>query len=307
MLMSNEYLPTTPFDLYELHLFHLVVKHRSFTRAAAVAGVTQSAITRQMQGMENSLGIDLLNRTTRSVAVTDAGMFLYQESARLLGGVDATLQRLREEFGGARRQVRLGVSRSISHSYLPGFLHVNIRREPLVACRLGCRSSGEILTALEANELDAGILSQPLRLPRTLRITHSFPDRFCVVAAASLGDGAPLPATRNDWIKWESTQNWLALDESTTTGRQLRKWCRRAGWTSEPAMEFDSFDLILHLVALGLGVGLVPIRSLALFGRKQQLIRLDPPRPFEREIVVVVRKHRTMPGHLARFVENILF
>ena len=47
----NDYLATAPFDLYELSLFHLVVKHRSFTKAAEAAGVTQSAITRQMQGM----------------------------------------------------------------------------------------------------------------------------------------------------------------------------------------------------------------------------------------------------------------
>jgi len=307
MRMVNEFLAIAPFDIYELHLFHLVVKHRSFTRAAGAAGITQSAITRQMQNLEHSLGIDLLNRTTRSVEVTEAGIFLFRESARLLGSVDATLQQLREQFGGARKQVRLGVSRSISHSYLPGFLHANLQREPLVNCRLSCRASGEILNALEANELDVGIINRPPRVPRTLRVTHSFADRFCVVAPGELVETRKVPTTRREWIKWADAQNWLLLDETATTGRELRKWCRQMGWKLAPGTEFDSFDLILHLVALGLGVSLVPIRSLALFGRKQQLARLDPPRPFERELVVVVRKHRTMPRHLAQFVENILF
>ena len=49
MLNMHQFLATTPFDLYELALFHLVVKHRSFTKAAETAGLTQSAITRQMQ------------------------------------------------------------------------------------------------------------------------------------------------------------------------------------------------------------------------------------------------------------------
>ena len=57
MHKEHDYLATGPFDIYELHLFHLVVKHRSFTRAAEAAGLTQSAVTRQMQSMENSLGI----------------------------------------------------------------------------------------------------------------------------------------------------------------------------------------------------------------------------------------------------------
>src|SRR4051794_10711433 len=101
MHKMNEYLATAPFDLYELHLFHLVAKHRSFTKAAEIAGLTQSAITRQMQGMESSLGIDLLERTTRSVRVTEAGKFLLAESSRLLGDVEHSLQTLREEFAGA--------------------------------------------------------------------------------------------------------------------------------------------------------------------------------------------------------------
>src|SRR5437868_3182447 len=102
MLNMHEYLATAPFDLYELHLFHLVAKHRSFTKAAEVAGLTQSAITRQIQGMESSLGVELLKRTTRSVQVTEAGRFLVGESARLLGDVERSLQTLREEFAGAK-------------------------------------------------------------------------------------------------------------------------------------------------------------------------------------------------------------
>ncbi len=117
----NDYLATTPFDLYELNLFHLVVKHRSFTKAAAMAGLTQSAITRQIKGMEDSLGLELLERTTRSVHATAAGEFLYQESARLLGDVGYTLQRLREDYAGARKEISVGVSRTIALSYLPGF------------------------------------------------------------------------------------------------------------------------------------------------------------------------------------------
>ena len=81
MQNMNRFLSTVPFDLYELALFHLVVKHRSFTKAAGIAGLTQSAITRQMQGVESSLEIQLLERTTRTVRVTPAGEFLFREAA----------------------------------------------------------------------------------------------------------------------------------------------------------------------------------------------------------------------------------
>src|SRR5207248_3630328 len=145
---------------------------RSFTKAAALAGLTQSAVTRQMQGIENSLGINLLERTTRSVRMTSAGEFLFAESSRLLGDVEQALRRMREDFGNARKEVRFGVSRTIGLAYLPGFFHANLRRLPEVACRVSYQNSAAILSALEANELDIGVLCGPPRLPSTLRVTH---------------------------------------------------------------------------------------------------------------------------------------
>src|SRR5436853_6079444 len=93
----HRFLSTVPFDLYELALFHLVVKHRSFTKASELARLTQSAITRQIQGIENSLGVQLLERTTRTVRVTPAGEFLHWEASRLLGEVEGLLCHLGQE------------------------------------------------------------------------------------------------------------------------------------------------------------------------------------------------------------------
>src|SRR3954470_15253268 len=184
MLSMHQFLSTVPFDLYELALFRLVVKHGSFTKAAELAGLTQSAITRQMQGVESSLGLQLLERTTRTVRVTPAGEFLFQEAARLLGDVDRSLHHLAQEFAGARKEIRVDVSRTIGLAYLPGFFHANLRRLPEIGYRVTCQTSGEILTALEANEQDIGVLCPPPRLPKTVGVTHRFADAFTVIAPA---------------------------------------------------------------------------------------------------------------------------
>ena len=304
----NDFLATSPFDLYELSLFNLVVKHRSFTKAAEAAGITQSAITRQMQGMENSLGIDLLERTTRSVRVTQAGEFLFRESAQLLGDVDQSLRRLKEEFANARKEVRIGVSRSIGLAYLPGFFHANIRKQNQVSYRVSYQSSSDILSALETNELDLGVVCPPPRLPRTLTITHRFKDAFTLIAPTKLAaEFQSLPKSKTARLGWLSKQSWLLIEESTNTGRELRRWMTRFGLKVDPAMQLDSFDLIVTLVSLGMGIGFVPMRALALYGRKSTLTRLSLKDRFERELVVVTRKHRKQPAHITQFVENILF
>ena len=242
----NDYLATLPFDLYELSLFHLVVKHRSFTKAAEAAGVTQSAITRQMQGMEDSLGIDLLERTTRSVRITKAGEFLFHESIKLLGDVDQSLRRLKEDFANARKEIRVGVSRSIGLAYLPGFFHANLKNVHNVTYRVLYQSSGEILTALEANELDVGVICPPPRLPRTVSITHRFTDSFTIIAPTEEAKTyQSLPKSKTARKAWLAKQSWLLLDEATNTGRELRRWMSRASLNVEPAMHLDSFDLII--------------------------------------------------------------
>ncbi|HEV2693433.1 MAG TPA: LysR family transcriptional regulator [Verrucomicrobiae bacterium] len=304
----NDYLSTLPFDLYELSLFHLVARHRSFTKAAEAAGLTQSAITRQIQGMENSLGIALLERTTRTVSLTSAGKFLHEESARLLGDVDNSLRRLKEDFANARKEIRLGVSRSIGMAYLPGFFHASLRRGLRAGFHVAYQPSTEILPALEANELDLGVLCPPPRLPPTLTVTHRFTDAFTLIATAEAATQfQTLPKSKAARLAWLQKQSWLLLQESTNTGRELRRWMSRAGLKVDPAMQLDSYDLIITLVSLGMGVSFVPMRALALHGQKKNLARISLPDRFERQLVILMRKHRKQPPHLAEFIQNILF
>jgi DNA-binding transcriptional LysR family regulator len=304
----NDFLNTSPFDLYELSLFHLVVKHRSFTKAAQAAGLTQSAITRQIQGIENSLGVVLLERTTRSVGLTKAGEFLFHESARLLGDVDQSLRRLKEDYADARKEIRVGVSRSIGLAHLPGFFHANLRQVTKVGYHVSYQSSAEILSALETNDLDLGVLCPPPRLPQTLCITHQFTDAFALIGPTGLASQfAALPTSRLTRNAWLQKQSWLLIDENTNTGKQLRKWMVRSGLKIQATMQLDSFDLIITLVSLGMGISFVPMRALALYGRKKTLARLRLPDRFERELVVLMRRHRKQPQHLVEFVENILF
>jgi DNA-binding transcriptional LysR family regulator len=304
--IMQQYLAKKPFDLYALHLFHLVVKHRSFTRAAREAGLSQSALTRQMQSLEQRLGLDLINRTTRSVEVTRAGLFLAAEAARLIGGVSSALDGLQAEFGSARPEVRVSVSRTLAMAHMPGLFHANHQRHPEVVCRVSYNPSAAILTALEANEIDIGVLCPPTPLPDSVRVTHRFKDAFELIAPASLAAAAPVK--RNDPFRlWLTQQSWLLIDSSTNTGKNLRHWMKRQRFDIQAAMELDSFDLIINLVASGFGVAFVPRRALSLYRRKDSIVTLPFPERFERDIVAITRRHRKLPPHVRRFVECILF
>lgn len=305
---AHEYLATVPFDLYELHLLQLVARNGSFTRAAEQAGLTQSAITRQVQGVELRLGVALFERTTRSVMVTDAGKFLLHEGARLIGDVDAVLRRMRERFADGPKEVRVGVSQTISFSHLPGFFAAQRKRHPEIGLRITHSPSRALLARLEANELDVAVLCPPKKLPASLRITHRFSDSFDLIIGPDLKPPTASPSRQPArWSEWLSKQNWLLIHEDSETGGKLRNWLRRKGWMPESHAELDNFDLIVNLVALGQGVSVVPQRALALYARRRKVQRFAIADKFTREIVVLTRRNPKPPAHVHEFVENILF
>jgi DNA-binding transcriptional LysR family regulator len=304
----NEYLATSPFDLYELHLFHLVAETGSFTKAGQRAGLTQSAMTRQISGMEQRLGIMLFERTTRQVRLTPAGKSLHMKSRPILDATHAALHHLQHEFKLVPKTLRVGMARSIGLAYLPGFFFTFQRKFPEVQIQVVHQTSREILEAVEAGEVDAGLLCPPPRLARGLQITHRFRDDFTFIAPPRFQPPAnPTHTNFNTLRKILKGQRWLMIDRDGNTGRQLRHWLESQGWRVEPSMELDSFDVIVNLVSLGLGVSIVPHRVLPIYEQRRAVKRIPMAKRFSRELVVVVRKNRQPPEHLTGFVENVLF
>jgi DNA-binding transcriptional LysR family regulator len=308
MHYMNDFLATLPFDLYELSLFHLVAKSCSFTKAAQQAGLTQSAITRQIRGIEVQLGISLFERTTRHVALSPAGKVLYDKSRVILDSTGDLLRELRHEFHLVPRTLRVGVARSIGLAYLPGYFFAFQKQAPRVQLQVCQRTSNEILLAVETRELDAGLLCPPVRLPATLQTTHRFADDFTIILPPDDSSGTLATKATVRLVKQMlKDRRWLLIDREGNTGRQLHQWLRQQEWSIQPAMELDSFDAIVNLVSLGLGVSIVPHRVLPLYRTRREVRRINIKPRFSRELAVVVRKNRQQPEPLAAFIESILF
>lgn len=303
--MQHEFLKSVPFDLFELHLLHLVADRGSFTHAGAAARLSQSAITRQIQGIEERLGVTLFERTTRRLSLTPAGRFLLRETAHILGDVDASIRRIREEFTNAPKLVRTGISRTISLAYLPGFFFANRRRHPEVEITVTHEAGNAILEKIESDALDVGVLCAPDRLPPNLTLAHRFRDDFVLITPE--GTAPPPLGEKAKWKPWIEAQNWLLIDSQSRTGSLLDEWTARQKWKTRAAMEMDNFDSIIQLVALGMGASFVPHRALALHIRKRGLRRHLTPARFSRELVVVTRRSKNPPSHVAEFVRRILF
>lgn len=304
----NDYLNKHPFDLYDLNLFQLVADTGSFTQAAQSVGLTQSAVTRQIRDMEDQLGVPLFERTTRCVYLTAAGKLLLSRSRDILQSTENVLHELQQTFKLVPQTLRIGVARSIGLAYYPGYFFAFQREFPQVQLHVTQQTSNEIIIALEERTLDAGLLCPPKRLPRGLEITHRFNDQFTMIAP---------PTSPMDWEmghftvrevkKYFQGQRWLLLNSEGNTGPLIAQWFEQHNWPVQAAMELDSFDTIVSLVSMGLGVSYVPHRTLPIYNKSRIIRRVLVKPPFKRELVVVTRKALPRPEPLNAFIQNVLF
>ncbi|RYD46770.1 MAG: LysR family transcriptional regulator [Verrucomicrobiaceae bacterium] len=295
-----------PLDLRELHLVRLVASQGGMTAAAKTAGLSQSALTRQIQLIEARLGVRLFDRTTRRVVLTPAGALLLKETQAVPGILESAMRRLREEVLGATREIRVGFSRSVCLAHLPGLLHGHVKRHPEVRTSISHLAASALIESIASGRLDVAILAPPARLPDSVEILHRIEDRFVIVAPA----GRQVPEALEDpdgWKAWAASQAWIVPPSGTRSRACIDDWWRAQEIVTSAAMELDSFDTAIHLVALGLGTACVPRRALSTFTRKKRLKRVNPPHPLTRELVVIAPKRESMPAHVREFVESILF
>ena len=152
------------------------------------------------------------------------------------------------------------------------------------------------------------MICPPPRLPGNLRITHSFEDRFIVIAPPGFKLSNTQPSTKPEFLeKLFRGRQWLLINKECLTGKLLDRWLTRRGILLERAMEMDNFDLIVNLVGMGMGVSIVPHRVLPLYPIRQSIkrIRLNPS--FTRRLVVVTRKNRSPSPIITDFVRHVLF
>lgn len=292
-------------DLPTLHLLRQIAQHGSITTAASAAGLSQSALSRQLQRIEAELGVSLFHRTTRKLQITDAGLALLKDTEAIPVILDNALRRLRENHLDAERVIHVGVSRSLSLAHLPGLLHAQPRKDDGPRICLSHPRGSAALQAVATGKLDLAIMTLPSRLPSTVELTHRMEDRFVIITPEA--NTLPAAATRPSFAKWARRQSWLFPPQASEVFRVVSSWFTKQNIHLEPSMELDSFDLMVQLVALGMGSAAVPRRALSNFPRKQRIQRIPPHPPLQRELVVATSKTASNPSYLQTFIDHILF
>lgn len=177
-------------ELSDLAVFQVVAEDRNFTRAAARLGISQSAVSHTIRRLEASIGLKLLNRTSRHVTTTDAGEKLLAAVRPGFGQIDARIEELRQLGDTPRGLVRLTASRTAARGLLWPVLSQIVRDYPEVRIELSVESR---LTDLAEDRFDAGVRLGEYVGPDMVSVRIGPPVRMAAVAALGYFKARPLP------------------------------------------------------------------------------------------------------------------
>ena len=244
-------------EIDDIRAFVAVATAGSVSAAARDLFVTQPAVTRRVQRLEDSLGVPLLDRHRRPFTLTAAGHEALGRCRELL----VSLQELRSVTREGREpggEIRIGVAHALSELTLEGPVGEVQRRFPRVLFRLGTGWSRELLERVRIQALDAAflLLFDDESPPPGIHGLAIADERMVVVAPRSRpsvgGRVGNLGAT-----------SWVLNPEGCAARARLRRSLLGSGLDLRVAVETYDYELQLSLVAKGRGLGLVPARLLA--------------------------------------------
>jgi DNA-binding transcriptional LysR family regulator len=239
-------------DLSEMAAFEAVARHRSFRKAGEERGVTASAISHAVSNLEERIGIRLLNRTTRSVSLTDAGGRLHAQLLPAFDGMSAALDSLNQFRDTPFGKVRLNIPNSIAPFVVGPVLGPLSAANPNLEIEV---VATDRLVDIAEEGFDAGIrLGESLREGMVaVRIKPRL--RLVVVGSPDYFAGRPIPKTPEELKDHVGIQNMLP------NGNRFA-WEFRNGddamdyWPTGP-IALDDHELIVQAAQAGVGLGYV--------------------------------------------------
>ncbi|MDQ3630548.1 MAG: LysR substrate-binding domain-containing protein [Actinomycetota bacterium] len=242
-------------ELRHLRYFVAVAEELHFHRAAERLHISQPPLSQQIRALEAELGVQLLERTRRSVTLTAAGAVFLRDVREILDAVDAAAETVRSVARGEAGRLALGFVGSAMHGALPGVLRAHRRTFPRVQLVLTELPTAGQLEALMAGRIDVGVIRPPVREPGlAFETIHTEP---LVVA---LPEDHELAARREIALADLAAEPFVLLARREAPGlhESLRRAMADAGGVPKVVQEAREMQTVVGLVAAGLGVSLVP-------------------------------------------------
>ena len=243
-------------QLESLRMFCDVVETGSFSRAAQLNHVTQSAVSQQIRALETRYAQKLLSRSARQVTPTAAGERLFRGSKEILARFSEVEQEIREQGTQVAGTTTVSAIPSVGLHELQNVQKTLLKMHPKVNLRLNYRRSDQVYDDVILGAADIGIVAYPT--PRAgVDVLQFRDDKLGVVVAPN----HPFASKAKISMTALAGVPFIAFDREAPTRKAIDRLFRDKGLEIDPLMEMDNVETIKRAVEMGLGVAVLPLAT----------------------------------------------
>lgn len=240
-------------QLESLKMFCDVVETGSFSRAAQLNHVTQSAVSQQIRALENRYEQKLLSRSARQVTPTPAGERLFRGSKEILARFAEVESEIREQSSEVQGTCTVSTIYSVGLHELQNIQKSLLKTHPKVNMRLNYRRSDQVYDDVILGAAEIGLVSYPN--PRAgVDVLPFRDDKLALVCSPS----HPLAAKSKVSLSAIAGMPFIAFDREAPTRKGIDRIFKDKNLDLNPIMEMDNVETIKRAVEMGLGVSVLP-------------------------------------------------
>jgi len=284
-------------DVQQIKNFLVLCETLNFRKAAEQINIVQPALSRQIQLLENEVGVLLFNRSKRTVILTEAGIFFQKETNRILQDLNKTIIRAAQLHNGEAGEIRVTHSSSAMNTVVPSFLVKVKHKWPNLKTIAQETSNFQQIEMLLTRETDIGIAPNIL-VPPEINSKILYKENFVLI----LPNNHSLSKTKFTDLSVLKNETFILPQLSTGIGyvEAILQICQGFGFKPKVAHESAHSTGVLRLVEAGLGISIEPVSSVRGANMNIKLIEL---KNLPQKVTMILFWLREREEELSRFIK----
>ena len=241
-------------NLSSYRIFYTVANTGNISKAAKELYISQPAISKSIQKLEESVGCKLFSRSSRGVVLTDEGKLLYEHVSEAFETLTMGEEKLKRSIELGVGHLKIGVSSTLCKYLLLPYLKEFIRQNPHISISISCQSTNDTLKLLEDNKIDIGLIGKPENLKNIhFDFLEEIEDIF--VAAKDYLRNLKARGIQKDHILQSSTL--MLLDKNNMTRQYIDDYLQENQIIIKDSIDISDMDLLIDFAGIGVGVACV--------------------------------------------------
>ena len=285
-------------QIESLKMFCDLAETESFTKAAQINNVTQSAVSQQISSLERIFKSLLIERSKKKFRLTREGQVLYDYSKQIIQSYESLHSKLQELKDIISGTIRVATIYSIGLHDLPAYVKKFMKNYPTVNIHVEYRRANQVYEDVLSNVVDLGLVAYPVKDPK-IEIIPLRKEPLVLVCHPQ----HPFAKLKTVKLKALAGQKIIGFEPDIPTRKALDKILKEHGVEVKHVMEFDNVETVKRAVEIDAGVSIVPQGTIVQEIAKQTLMAVPiEDGDFYRPIAAIYKKNKVLSPAMKQFL-----